>query len=163
MNILIVNLHSALNLGDDAIMQATLRALKESFPEAIITAAANDPDSWRKYTDISVVGSLAWWVIDRSRGAWRWRKPHAIMYAGLLALAIGLYRSLNVKFLFGSAEQRRLLTAYYSADLVLSCGGGNFYAHRPLSIAFIWSLLTLATATTSEEENDHVTSIDRAD
>jgi colanic acid/amylovoran biosynthesis protein len=148
MNILIVNLHSALNLGDDAIMQATLQALKESFPEAAITAAANDPDSWRKYTDISVVGSLTWWVIDRSRGAWRWRKPHAIVYAGLLALAIGLYRSLNVKFLFGSAEQRRLLTAYYSADLVLSCGGGNFYAHRPLSIAFIWSLLTLATATT---------------
>jgi colanic acid/amylovoran biosynthesis protein len=146
MNILIINLHSALNLGDDAIMQATLQALTESFPAATITAAANDPDSWRKYRDLSVVGSLTWWVIDRSGGGWRWRKPRVVVYAGLLALAVGLYRALNVKFLFGSAEQRRLLAAYYGADLVLSCGGGNFYAHRPLSIAFIWSLVTLAMA-----------------
>jgi colanic acid/amylovoran biosynthesis protein len=143
MNILIVNLHSALNLGDDAIMQATLQALQESFPAATITAAANDPDSWRKYRDIQVVGSLTCWVIDRANGRWRWRRPQVVIYVGLLALAVGLYRALKVKFLFGSAEQRRLLGAYYSADLVLSCGGGNFYAYRSFSIAYLWALATL--------------------
>ena len=146
MNILIVNEHSALNLGDDAIMYETFRALRVAYPKAKITLAANDPDSWLKYKDIRVVGSLATWVVDRQGGCWHWRKHLLLPYAGLLIFAAVLHRLIRYRLLFGSPEQRELLRAYYDADLVLSCGGGVFYAHHSLSPGFIWALLTLALA-----------------
>ncbi|MGB9620616.1 MAG: polysaccharide pyruvyl transferase family protein [Armatimonadota bacterium] len=64
----------------------------------------------------------------------------------LLIGAVFLFRLFRFRFMWGTAQQRSLLAAYYDADLVLSCGGGNFYAHRPLSPAFIWALLSLAFA-----------------
>ena len=48
-----------------------------------------------------------------------------------------------MKWLAGTTAQHELLAAYYDTDLVLSCGGGNFYAYRSLSIAYLWSLATL--------------------
>ncbi|MGB0388505.1 MAG: polysaccharide pyruvyl transferase family protein [Ardenticatenaceae bacterium] len=146
MNILILNLHSALNLGDDAIMSETLRGVRELYPKATITAAANDPASWQKYDKINVVGSLATWVVERKEEEWRWRKVLFVLYAGLLAMAAVVYRISRVRIRFGNRQQRALLNAYYDADLVLSCGGGNFYAHGSLSIALFCSLLTLAFA-----------------
>lgn len=146
MNILILNVHSALNLGDDAIMRTTLDALSRAFPQADITIAANDPESWRKYTGVALVGSLTTWVVHNRAGRWRARVFAAPLYLGLLIVAIAGYRLFKTKILFASAEQRRLLTAYYDADLVLSCGGGNFYAHRLLSPFFIWAIFSLGLA-----------------
>jgi colanic acid/amylovoran biosynthesis protein len=143
MNILILNVHSALNLGDDAIMHATLRGLDERYPDATITVAANDPDSWRKFSRVRVVGSLTTWVVERDGGRWHWNKSRLALYMVLLPLVASAYRWLRVKWLIGTPAQRELLTAYYTADLVLSCGGGNFYAHRSLSVAYLWSLATL--------------------
>jgi colanic acid/amylovoran biosynthesis protein len=146
MNILIVNAHCALNLGDDAIMHETFRALKKKYPEARITLAANDPSSWKKYHDISVVGSLVTWVVDRTGGGWNWQIGLSIGYLLLLGICALLYRVMGVRWTFGSLEQRKLLRAYYEADLVLSCGGGNLYSYHPLSIAFFWTLLCLGFA-----------------
>lgn len=146
MRVLILNVHSALNLGDDAIMRATLEAFRIAFPEAQITVSANDPSSWEKYHEIRVVGSLATWVADPARGKWRKR---AYMIPPTLILLLGavmLYRLCKVRLVWGAPHQRCLLMSYYDADLVLSCGGGNFYAHRRLSPAFIWALLSLAFA-----------------
>lgn len=146
MNILILNVHSALNLGDDGIMYETLRSLRSAYPNAMITIAANDPDSWQKYDNVHIVGSLTTWVVDSNGGVWRWRKPLMLIHAGLLMSIIGLYRLFGLRLMFGRQEQRRLLLAYYDADLVLSCGGGNFYAHRAMSPGFVWSILILALA-----------------
>lgn len=142
--ILIVNLHSALNLGDDGIMQATLAGLRQRYPQAQITAAANHADSWRKYKELTCVDSLATWFGDPQQGQWRrslWRYPY---YTLLLSCAVLLYRFGRIQLSFGTAQQRALLAAYYEADLVLSCGGGNFYAERPLSPAFLVALFTIA-------------------
>ena len=87
MNILILNVHSALNLGDDAIMHATLRGLQDLYPTATITVAANDPDSWRKFKRVRVVGSLTTWVVDRDGGRWHWNKPRLVLYTLFLPLA----------------------------------------------------------------------------
>ena len=146
MKILLLNLHSALNLGDDAIMQTTLRTLREAQPDAQIAVAANDPGSWQKYGDIEVLSSLATGVADPAQGRWRKRVFLMPLTAGLLLWATAGYRLLGARIQWGTPEQRRLLTCYYDADLVLSCGGGNFYAHRSLSPALIWALLTLAFA-----------------
>lgn len=144
MNILIVNLHSALNLGDDAIMKGTLASLYKIYPSARIVAAANDPQSWRKYPELESVNSLCNWIGDCRLGRFRHRMYRMPVYLVLLTLAAVLYRGVRIRLLFGSLEQRRLLAAYYNADMVVSCGGGNFYAHHPRSPALVWALLSLA-------------------
>jgi colanic acid/amylovoran biosynthesis protein len=143
-NILLVNLHSALNLGDDAIMAATLAALNEKFSGAQICIAANHATSWRKYVDTDSVGSFATWMGDALHG--RWRRGLALMpvYLALLMLVALIYRLSGKMWLFGKAEKRRLLRAYADADLVLSCGGGNYYAHRRFSPALWYALLAIA-------------------
>jgi len=146
MKILIINLHSALNLGDDAIMHVTLGALKKRFPNAVITAAANDPDSWRKYKDIEIVESLCNWVADCRLGKFRNKIILMPIYLFLIAFAALLYRFSNYQLFFGSSKKRQLQNAYYDADLVLSCGGGNYYAHQTFSPALIWHLFSLAFA-----------------
>ncbi|MFV2044189.1 MAG: polysaccharide pyruvyl transferase family protein [Anaerolineales bacterium] len=146
MNILIVNVHSALNLGDDGIMRATLGSLTSAFPEGKITVAANDPDSWRAFEAINIVGSLTSWVAYLENGRWHARVALAPIYLLWLTTAAAAYRLLGVRLKAGDRDKRRLLSAYYAADCVLSCGGGNFYAHRSFSPFFIWAILTLGFA-----------------
>ena len=146
MNILITNVHSAKNLGDDAIMQVTLVGIKSKYPTARITIAANDPESWKKYSDLEVVNSLCSWVGDCRYGQFRKGlvfMPFVILYLFLAAI---LYRSTRVKFNLGRGEKSKLLSAYYQSDLVLICGGGNLYSHRSASPALIWGLITVAFA-----------------
>lgn len=146
MNILIINLYSARNLGDDAIMYETLRGLHKAYPGAQITLAASDPDSWHKYHNVKITGSLTTWFARIDKGWWRARVLATPVYLFLLMLSILLYRLVGLMVLFGSDEKRRLLLAYYTADLVLSCGGGNFYAHKIISPFFLCSLLSLGLA-----------------
>lgn len=144
MNILITNLHSAKNLGDDAIMVATLDGLRQIYPGARITAAANDPESWRKFRELSVVPSLCSWFGDCRLGAYRSKIYLWPFYLLLLAFSIVIYRIFRYRFLFGSSEKRRLLSSYYDSDLVLSCGGGNFYANKRVSPSLIFGLMAIA-------------------
>ena len=147
MKILILNVHSALNLGDDAIMRTTVQTLGETFADVQITVAANDPTSWQQVTAKS-----KFWVrwrpglLIRPRHAGAQRAYLMPFVAGLLFCAATAYRLFGIELRWGTPEQRRLLDCYYQADLILSCGGGNFYAHRPLSPALIWALLSLAFA-----------------
>jgi len=144
--ILIVNLHSALNLGDDAIMYETLRGVNEVFPEAQITLAANDPESWKKYKQVEVTGSLTTWAIQLRDRRWYYRFIRFPFDMLRLFVAVCLYRWGKRKSLFGTNDQRRLLSAYYNADLVLSCGGGNFSAYRVISPFFMMGLVALQLA-----------------
>ena len=142
--ILIVNLHSARNLGDDGIMAGTLAGLARVFPDAQITLAANDPHSWQKYDSLAVMDSLCSWVADTCAGNWRaglWRMP---FYLFLLAVYAGLFRLFHFRPGLRDPWKHNLLQAYYAADLVLSCGGGNFYAHHSPSPGFFWALMALA-------------------
>jgi colanic acid/amylovoran biosynthesis protein len=147
MNILIVNMHSALNLGDDGIFRVTLDALREKYPSAKITIAANDPQSWHKYKDIEILPSLCTWVADCRLGKWRRRAYLMPLGFGLLVVSALLYRAFKIRILAGTDPQKKLQSAYFNADLILSCGGGYFYAHRPLSPALIWNLLILSYGT----------------
>ncbi len=150
-NILIINLHSALNLGDDAIMYETLRGVNEVFPEAKITLAANDPESWKKFKAVEVTGSLTTWAIRLRERRWRYRFVRFPFDIIRLLLAICLYRWWKWKYLFGTTDQRKMLSAYYRADLVLSCGGGNFSAYRVISPFFLMGLAALQLASSLQK------------
>ena len=47
MKILVVNLHSSANAGDDVLTQETVRQLYAAFAGASVTLAMNDPDSYQ--------------------------------------------------------------------------------------------------------------------
>jgi colanic acid/amylovoran biosynthesis protein len=146
LQILLVNVHSARNLGDAGIMQATLTKLGQRYPTAQITVAANDPASWAGWPVAAVVGSPATWLGDPLQGRWRailWRGP---LWVTWLAAAALLYRLGGLRWTVGRPEQRATQRAYYAADVVVSCGGGNFYAARPASPALWAALIALAWA-----------------
>lgn len=109
MNILILNVHSALNLGDDAIMYTTIQSLHHRFPGANITVAANDPDSWAKYEDIEVYNALCAWITDCRLGLWRkqfYLTPLVLLF---LFLSTILYRLFNYRLHLGSQKKNQLL------------------------------------------------------
>ena len=144
MRILLVNVHSGCNLGDLAILQATLRGLREVYGDVQITVAVNHPSSLVQFPEIECLGSFTSWVERVVDGRFRGRIAQMPVYAVLLLLAALLFRLTRRRLTFGSREQRRLLEAYYEADLVLSCGGGYFFAYKPLSPFFVWALAALA-------------------
>jgi colanic acid/amylovoran biosynthesis protein len=146
MNILIVNVHSALNLGDDAIMHSTVQALNDKYPSANITVAANDPLSWKKFAQVEVVSSLCSWVADCRLGLWRSRLYRMPFYLIVLLVLIVAFRLFKLELTTPDPEKKRLLNAYYKADVVISCGGGNFYAHHKASPSLFWALATIAFA-----------------
>lgn len=127
-------------------MAATLQKIARVYPNSRVTVAAGDPQSWRKYTTITVTPSLAHWGGNPAQGAWRkrfWLLPLQLVLLGGLAIA---YRHFHHSIRLGASWLQQLLAAYYAADVVLSCGGGNFYAYRRLSPAFLWSMLSVAFA-----------------
>lgn len=127
-------------------MAATLQKIARLYPKGQVTVAAGDPASWRKYTSITVLPSLAHWGGDPAQGAWRrrfWLLPLQLVILGGLAIA---YRCFHLRVRIGAKWLQQLLAAYYEADLVLSCGGGNFYAYRRISPAFLWTTLSVAFA-----------------
>ncbi len=148
MKILTVNLHCAYNLGDAAIVGETIRGLGRAFPGAWVKVAATVPDSWQRYAteQVTVVGSFAYWLVRPQNGRWRARRWLAPLVIAGLVCSAALYRLFGYRLYFGSVDQRELLDAYYSADLVLGIGGGNFYANWPFSPFLVWSLLSIAFA-----------------
>lgn len=143
MKILILNVHSALNLGDAAIMQATIDDLARVFPGSEITVAANDPESWHIFPQLRVEGSIMTWVTERSSARWRFSKLRAAGGSAMLLLA-GLAKRLAGRYIFwGSQAKRRLLKAYYEADLIFSCGGGNLYSNKNFGGVFLWGLFSI--------------------
>ncbi len=145
MNFLILNVHSALNLGDEAIMAVTVSSLRQAWPESHITVAANDPASWQ-LPDVTVVPALCSWVANCRLGQWRQGQLKMPFYLILLVIAVCIYRLTGREWKPGNPQKQTLLQAYYQADMVLSCGGGNFYAHHSASPALFWNLVTVALA-----------------
>lgn len=149
MKILIVNLHSSLNLGDLAITTQTLRQLQKIFPGAQITLAMNDPYHHTTSAEERVVGSMrswVWQVDEQGRQRWRaWRLPFLVVNS-LWAL-IAYRRRGQARWLSRNPAYRELLQAYFEADCVISCGGGNiFYTWNWHGFGFWWSMYALIYA-----------------
>ena len=58
MKILLVNLHSSRNAGDDVLTRVTVDLLLRYFPEAKLTLAMNDPDSF-EFVSIKVTDNFS--------------------------------------------------------------------------------------------------------
>lgn len=145
INILIVNLHSSENAGDDVLAQVSLHQLYESFPDAKIILSMNDPASYAGTEQ--TVGSFMTWLKTSET------------YRSLLRLIIGLFDllmsfwiALGYRFVGKQVSHwvpnryRLLLSSYFEADIVVSSAGNFLYSSGRFGIAFLIAIYTLGYA-----------------
>ncbi len=142
--ILLINVHSACNAGDHALIEHALCQLEAQFPGAQFTLAMNDPPSYAGPG--RVVSSFTSWVKPIQHGAasapWRWTALPGLVVQSLLALA--RYRlGGRPGSLFLSAQRRALLEAYFEADLVVSTAGNFLYSSGRIGLPFLLSLFSI--------------------
>lgn len=146
LNILMINLHSSRNAGDDALTLVTMQQLKAVFPGARITLAINDPTSYSG--DEQTVGSFFVWVKRLGqdlRSRWRWLAMPGLVLDSILAVIT--FRLLGRPvFIAISRYQQALLSAYFEADLVISCAGNFLYTSGRLGLQLLMSIFAMAYA-----------------
>lgn len=141
-NILLINIHSSCNIGDDALRLVTLYQLRQHFPASRISQAMDDPNP--ENDQEVVVGSLFSWVKptgQRGRSEWR--------YGRLLWLFPATLIPLLTHQLFGKAlmaltprQLRPILTEFMHADLVVSTAGGFLYSSG-IGLVYMISVYTI--------------------
>jgi colanic acid/amylovoran biosynthesis protein len=138
MQILIVNLHSSRNAGDDVLTRVTVGQLAAAFPEAQIVLSMNDPESYGGAE--KTVGSFMTWFRDE-RGKWRWVWP--LLWVLTFLLACG-YRLCGARVLHVvPGRYRVLMRAWFSADLVISSAGNFLYSSGRFGLVLILALYTM--------------------
>ena len=128
MRLLIVNLHSSENAGDHALTVESLRQLRSAFPNSTLACAYNDPASAEP--NVEAVSSFFTWVRRHDTAEkLRWNVTTG-PWLLLAALIMGfIYRvSRRLPRLWLNTSQYRLVQAYTSADVVVSCAGNVFYS-----------------------------------
>lgn len=140
MKILVINLHSSQNAGDDVLTQVTVQQLKRNSVSEIILAM-NDPGSYKE--EGIALGSFMFWL-KSPHGNWH---INGAFWLILSFIAIVLYRLTKRKPLFLIPSQKRpLLQAYFDADLVVSSAGNFLYSSGRVGIPFLVSIYTMAYA-----------------
>jgi colanic acid/amylovoran biosynthesis protein len=143
LKILLVNVHSYWNAGDNALTQEALRQLAEQFPQASFTLAMNDPASHEGKG--KAVGSFTAWVkpiVDKDSTGWRWQAFPGLLLHSVLALAGYRLRG-HPWFAFTPPEVRELLDAYLEADMVVSTAGNFLYTSGWLGLPFLLALFSI--------------------
>lgn len=139
MKILIVNLHSSKNLGDEAILRSTLYLISKNVKDSQITLVANDPQSWFDFNDCKTIPSF----INLSIKDFN---KFSFSFLQIFVLLINLLISF---FPFTNKINNRFFTvirSVKSADLILSCGGGNFYSNSFFGISLLLNCLIIIFA-----------------
>lgn len=136
MNILIINLHSALNLGDESIMRVTLNFLRGKYGEANITLMANDPQSWNLFLNVNVISSLI--------NYFEYPKPLILKAIRFIKIVFMLFLGKYfIKLLNKKKDLFKIVETINKADIIYSCGGGNFYSNTFFGSNLMINLITI--------------------
>ncbi len=144
--IVILNLHSAQNAGDAALLEMAASSLLAAFPAARVTLAMNEPAA--AYADrwpgrVAVTPSFAA-LCQAPTGAPR---LGALARAVLLSLAAALlYRLGRRSFDWLPPALRSLLLAYMDADIAVSCPGNIFATKGRVGLPFLLAAYTVGYA-----------------
>lgn len=135
IKILVVNVHSALNAGDLALLQTTIDLLRQVFKDATFLVSSNFPDepAVRKLAE-RVVASP--WKLAGGGTPRKTRYLVLNLILGWISAITGYYR---LAFVPGKAW-KTLFEAYQEADLVVAVSGNQFFS----SGRFGWPLLAIA-------------------
>jgi colanic acid/amylovoran biosynthesis protein len=144
LRILLVNLHSSHNAGDDALTREAIHQLERQFPHASFTLAMNDPASYGGKGQ--TVGSFTSWVkpcmMPAASSGWRWNAFPGLVLQSMLAVA-GLRLVGHPWHVSRTPERRALLEAYFQADMVISAAGNFLYTSGRVGLPFLLSLFSI--------------------
>jgi colanic acid/amylovoran biosynthesis protein len=145
LNILLTNVHSSCNAGDDALTAEALRQLAEHFPTASLTLSMNDPKSYAG--EERVVDSFTSLVkpIGATSAKWKWQAIPVLAIQSMLAV-IGYRLSGRPWYLWLRPEARALLQSYFEADLVISTAGNFLYSSGRVGLSLLLALLAISYA-----------------
>lgn len=144
MKILIINLHSSHNAGDDVLTRVTVSQLQKAFVTPELILAMNDPAS---YDGVGkTVGSfMTWFKVDK-KGHASWKILAIPWLLSLSMLTAVLYRLFGLHIIgWGMPSHQDLLRAYLEADLVIS-SAGNFLYSSGRGISLLITLFTIKFA-----------------
>jgi len=143
--ILLLNVHSSMNVGDEALLQSALRQVKQAFPESQITLSMNDAGS---FTGVeTALPSLYSWVHPVDAGeesGWRLHRLAWLLPASLIPVLSKRCFNRAIYWLTPTAL-RPILSSYMDADLAAGTPGGYLYSSGSgLSLLLVMYSLYLA-------------------
>lgn len=144
MKVLIINLHSSHNAGDDVLTRVTVSQLQKAFVTPELILAMNDPASYDGFG--KTVGSfMTWFKVDRKgHASWKLFAAPWLLFSSMLTAV--LYRLFGVHILgWVKPSRQHLLRAYLEADLVVS-SAGNFLYSSGRGISLLVTLFTIKFA-----------------
>lgn len=142
MKILIVNLHSSRNAGDDLLTRVTVQQLLGSFAGAELVLSMNDPASYEGPG--TAVGSFITWF-RRQHDPISLRHYFLFLFLmvetilGAIALRLVGQSALRLT----PQRHRPLLAAYFTADLVVSSAGNFLYTSGRGGLTFVVAIYTM--------------------
>jgi len=143
--ILLLNVHSSMNVGDEALLQSALEQLRTAFPDSQITLSINDlanytgeerayPSLYSWVHPVGVQGETEWKI---GRLAW-------LLPASLLPVFSKRWLK-RANFWLTPTSLRQILRAYLEADLAAGTPGGYLFSSgRGLSLLLVMYSLYLA-------------------
>lgn len=143
--ILLLNVHSSMNIGDAALLQGALQQLALNFPTGTVTLGMNNPESYQGSE--KVIPSIFSWVHPVRAQAGRFWKVGGL----ILLLPATLVPALSQRWIGRSIywltppSLRRIVKAYLDADLVVSAPGGYLFSSAH-GISLLIVMYTLALA-----------------
>ena len=146
MNILIVNVHSSWNAGDNVLLRVTLAELRRRFPGCSISLSMNDPASYQGTEP--VYESFTTWLKVTAGAKNQWRlgglllAPYSALAAVLVALTVRLFH--HPLFLPLPKGQRELLGAYLAADMVVTNAGNYIYTSGVVGLPLMLTFAAIA-------------------
>jgi colanic acid/amylovoran biosynthesis protein len=140
--ILVLNVHSSMNVGDAALLQSAIQQLAVNFPDATLTLSMNNPESYLGAE--RVLPSIFAWVhpICAQAGAgWKIARLICLLPASLLPVLCQRWTG-RPRYWLTPVGLRAMVDAYLTADLVVSAPGGYLYssAHSISLLIIIYSL-----------------------
>jgi colanic acid/amylovoran biosynthesis protein len=139
LKIIIVNLHSSKNLGDEAILRSTLYLISKNIKNSQITLVANDPQSWFYFNNCKIIPSfINLSISDLNKFTINFRLM-VVLLINLLISFFPLSNRINNRYF-------DVIKTVKEADLVFSCGGGNFYSNSLLGVPLLLNCLIIIFA-----------------
>lgn len=142
MKLLVVNLHSSRNAGDDLLTTVTVQQLQQSFNNAEIILSMNDPSSY--CGPETTVGSFMTWLRKQDDAL---SMRHLLVFLWILfetMVVALLYRLFGMSALkLAHPTHRTLLKHYFSTDLVVSAAGNFLYTSGRVGLPFMIAIYTM--------------------
>ncbi len=128
IKILLLNVHSSMNVGDEALLQSALGQLRLNFPGSNITISMNESASYSgPETALPSIYSWVHPISAQGETGWKFGRLIWLLPASLIPILSMLWFKRAI-FWVTPLALRPILNAYLEADLVAGTPGGYLYS-----------------------------------